>query len=87
MPITRSSTNLPHRWSSATVPDHKCQLNDEFEHRIAMMETSLSRIGMVLDSVQTDVMQVNKGTKELSLEVEGIRQKSIVHDDTLHQLV
>ena len=33
-----------------------------------MMETSLSRFGMILDSVQSDIMQVNKGTKELVLE-------------------
>jgi hypothetical protein len=34
------------------------------------METSLSRFGMILDSVQSDVMQVYKGTKEVSLESE-----------------
>lgn len=86
MMISRSSTSLARRWSSATVPDHKYQLSDELEHRITMMETSLTRFGMILDSVQADVMQVNKGTKELSLEVEGIRQKSTVHDDSLHLL-
>ena len=29
---------------------------------------SLSRIGIILDSIQSDVMQVNKGTKEVVLE-------------------
>lgn len=33
-----------------------------------MMETSLSRSGMILDSMQSDIMQANKGTKELALE-------------------
>lgn len=33
-----------------------------------MMETSLSRFGMILDSIQSDIMQVNKGRKELALE-------------------
>jgi len=32
------------------------------------METSLSRFGMIMDSVQSDIMQVNKGTKEVHLE-------------------
>ena len=35
-----------------------------------MIETSLNRFGMILDSVQSDVMQVNKGTKEMLLESE-----------------
>lgn len=46
------------------------QLSDELEHKISMMDTSLNRLGMILDSVQADIMQVNKGTKELSLEGE-----------------
>ncbi|KAL2892225.1 Protein PAIR1 [Bienertia sinuspersici] len=87
VPITRSSSSLTRRWSSAAVQEHKCQLSDEVEHKISTMETSLNRLGMILDSVQADVMQVNKGTKELSLEAEAIRQKSISHHDTLHQLV
>lgn len=33
-----------------------------------MMETSLSKFSMILDSVQGDIMQVNKGTKEVSVE-------------------
>lgn len=34
------------------------------------METSLNKFGMILDSVQSDVMQVNKGMKEVSMESE-----------------
>lgn len=33
-----------------------------------MIETSLSRLGLILDSVQGDIMQANKGTKEVALE-------------------
>ena len=44
------------------------QLSEGLEHRIGIMETSLSRFAMILDSVQSDVMQVNKGTKETNLE-------------------
>ncbi|CDP08809.1 unnamed protein product [Coffea canephora] len=80
MQISRSSANQMRKWS---LPEHKCQINEELEHRIGMMETSLSRFGMILDSVQSDIMQVNKGTKELVLEVESIRQKMVVHDDVL----
>ncbi|KAH9604118.1 hypothetical protein KSS87_010458 [Heliosperma pusillum] len=66
LPISRSSANLTRRWSSS-LPEQKCQLNDELEHKFATMETMLSRLGMIVDSVQSDIMQVNKGTKELSL--------------------
>lgn len=46
------------------------QISEELERRIGMMETSLNRFGMILDSVQSDVMQVNRGTKEVMLEGE-----------------
>lgn len=58
-------------------------VSEEFEHRIGMMETSLSKFGMILDSVQSDVMQVKKGTKEVSLEMEAIQQKLMVQDSSL----
>ncbi|KNA15819.1 hypothetical protein SOVF_094760 [Spinacia oleracea] len=86
MPISRTSSSLTRRWNSSTGPENKGQLSDELEHKIAMMDTSLNKLGMILDSVQADILQVNKGTKELSLEVEGIRQKSICHHDSLHLL-
>lgn len=43
-------------------------ITGQIEHRIGMIETSLSRLGLILDSVQGDVMQANKGTKEIALE-------------------
>ncbi|KAK9743007.1 hypothetical protein RND81_03G211000 [Saponaria officinalis] len=85
LPISRSSGNLTRRWSSA-VPEQKCQVSDELEHKVATMETLLSRLGLIVDSIQADIMQVNKGTKELLLAVESIRQKSIAQDDALHLL-
>ena len=33
-----------------------------------MIETSLTKFGMILDSIQGDVMQVNKGMKEFLME-------------------
>uniref|UniRef100_A0A2K1XSE7 Protein PAIR1 n=1 Tax=Populus trichocarpa TaxID=3694 RepID=A0A2K1XSE7_POPTR len=83
LPVSRSSCNLVRKWSAARVPDHKCQINEELQHRIGMMETSLTKFGMILDSVQSDVMQVKKGIKEASLETEGMRQKLIVLDTSL----
>ncbi|ESW07074.1 hypothetical protein PHAVU_010G099300 [Phaseolus vulgaris] len=83
-PNSRSSSNLMLKWNSA---DHKAgQLSEGLEHRIGIMETSLNRFGMILDSVQSDVMQVHKGTKEIILEVECIRQKLIAQDNSF-QLV
>ena len=38
------------------------QMGEEFEHRIGTIESSLSRFGLMLESLQTDIMQVNKGT-------------------------
>ncbi|XP_050249622.1 putative recombination initiation defects 3 isoform X2 [Quercus robur] len=86
MQISRSSANLMRKWNSASVTDHRCQISEELEHRIGLMETSLSRFGMILDSVQSDVMQVNKGTKEVSLEMDSTRQKLIVQDNILQSM-
>ncbi|XP_057454637.1 putative recombination initiation defects 3 isoform X4 [Lotus japonicus] len=79
-PNSRSSGNLMVKWNSA---DPKSQLSEGLEHRIGMMETSLSRFAMILDSVQSDVMQVNKGTKEMILDMDYIRQKLIAQDNSL----
>ncbi|XP_073227012.1 putative recombination initiation defects 3 isoform X2 [Cicer arietinum] len=79
-PNSRSSSNLLVKWNSA---DNKNQLSEGLEHRIGIMETSLSRFAMIMDSVQSDIMQVNKGTKEIILEMEYIRQKLIAQDNSL----
>ena len=54
--------NVLHAWAGLN--------SEEFEHRIGVMETSLNKFGMILDSVQSDVMQVNKGMKDVSMESE-----------------
>nr|XP_018676072.1 PREDICTED: uncharacterized protein LOC108951710 [Musa acuminata subsp. malaccensis] len=63
------------------------QVSEELEHRLQLIESSLKRVGMILVSVQGDVMRVNKAIKELSLEAEGIRQKISLFDNSMHQLV
>lgn len=87
LPVSRSSANLKYKWNSTGVPDYRSQISEELEHRIGMMETSLSKFAMILDSVQGDIMQVNKGTKEVSLETESIRQKLSTFDNSLQLLV
>ncbi|XP_050236068.1 putative recombination initiation defects 3 isoform X2 [Mercurialis annua] len=87
MPLSRSSTNIIRKWNPASIPDHKCQINEELEHRMTMMETSLNKFGMILDSVQSDVMQISKGTKEVSLEMEAIRQKLVGLDTSLQLMI
>ncbi|KAL5062059.1 hypothetical protein RYX36_023796 [Vicia faba] len=81
---SRSSSNLLVKWNSV---DNKNQLSEGLETRIGIMETSLSRFAMIMDSVQSDVMQVNKGTKEINLEMECIRQKLIAQDNSLQLMM
>ncbi|TYH58673.1 hypothetical protein ES332_D08G171400v1 [Gossypium tomentosum] len=87
VPISRSSTNIIRKWNPVSAPEHRCQTSEELEHRLSVIETSLNRFGMILDSVQSDIMQVNKGTKELLLEMEGMRQRSIAEDTSLQLMI
>ncbi|CAN6487372.1 unnamed protein product [Victoria cruziana] len=80
----RSSTNTLRRWNPTPASDTR--FSEELERRLGMMDTTLHRLAMILDSVQGDVMQINKAVKEVSLEVEGVRQKMMVQDNVL-QLV
>ncbi|QHO22188.1 hypothetical protein DS421_12g352970 [Arachis hypogaea] len=81
---SKSSSNLKVKQNP---PEHRSQLNDGLEHRIGMMETSLRRFAMILDSVQCDVMQINKETKEVTLEMGCIKQKLIAQDNSLQLIV
>ncbi|KVH97248.1 hypothetical protein Ccrd_000653 [Cynara cardunculus var. scolymus] len=85
MPLSRSSTGLIRKWGSA-ISEQRCQMGEEFEHRIGTIESSLSRFGLMLESLQTDIMQVNKGTKELAMDMESIRQKLIANDNTFQMI-
>ncbi|XP_013595873.1 PREDICTED: protein PAIR1-like isoform X3 [Brassica oleracea var. oleracea] len=83
----RSFSGLQRRWSSDSVGESKPQLSEEFEQRFRVMETSLSKFGMMLDSIQSDIMQANRGTKEVLLITERIQQKLILQDTSLQQLI
>ncbi|VVA89622.1 unnamed protein product [Arabis nemorensis] len=88
MPASRSSSGgLTRRWSSVSAGESKSQISEELEQRFGMMETSLSRFGMMLDSIQSDIMQANRGTKEVFLETERIHQKLTLQDTSLQQLI
>ncbi|CAH2039316.1 unnamed protein product [Thlaspi arvense] len=87
MVASRSSSGLTRRWSSASVGDSKSQIGEELEQRFGMMETSLSKFAMILDSIQSDIIQANRGTKEVFLETERIQQKLILQDTSLQQLI
>ncbi|CAN4111588.1 unnamed protein product [Withania somnifera] len=76
--LSNPSTNYMRKRS---VPESKCQRSEELEHKIGMVETSLSRQGMILDSIQSDIMQVNRGTKEILMEMESLRPKLVSHDE------
>ncbi|KAK4371924.1 hypothetical protein RND71_007308 [Anisodus tanguticus] len=78
--LSKPLTNYMRKWS---VPENKCQITEELEHKIGMVETSLSRQGMILDSIQGDIMQVNRGTKEILMEMESLRPKLVSHDELL----
>ncbi|KAI3743914.1 hypothetical protein L1987_56984 [Smallanthus sonchifolius] len=82
MPISRSSTALTRKWSSG-FSEQRSQMSEEFERRIGTIESSLSRFGIMMESLQTDILQVNKGTKELAMDMESIRQKLNAQDNSL----
>ncbi|KAL9253041.1 putative recombination initiation defects 3 [Drosera capensis] len=82
MPVSLTSSNFMRKWTSTSAPEHKCQTNEDLDHRIATIEM----FGIILDSVQSDVMQISKGTKGISLELESLRQKLMVHEDSIHVL-
>ncbi|CAM8945291.1 unnamed protein product [Rhodiola kirilowii] len=84
-PISRPSTDALRKWNSSSASDNR-PVSEALEQRIGRMENSVTRLGIILDSMQSDVLQVNKGTKEVSQELEGIKQKLNVIDNSLQQL-
>ncbi|PKI39996.1 hypothetical protein CRG98_039659 [Punica granatum] len=70
MPLSRNSSNLARKWNSTSMTDNRCHISEELEHRIGLMETSLSRFGRILDSVQSDVMQ-KKGQADVKASLDG----------------
>ena len=44
------------------------QVNEEVERKFQHLASSVHKMGMILDSVQNDVMQLNRAMKEASLD-------------------
>ena len=44
------------------------QVNEEVERKFQHLASSVHKMVMILDSVQNDVMQLNRGMKEASLD-------------------
>ncbi|KAI4303374.1 hypothetical protein MLD38_039014 [Melastoma candidum] len=86
LPISRYSTNCMRKWGPAVSSESRCQVSEDLEHKIGSLEASLIRFGITLDSIQSDVMQLNKRTKELTLEVENVQQKLINQDSSIQLL-
>ncbi|KMZ71566.1 hypothetical protein ZOSMA_17G01240 [Zostera marina] len=89
--LSRPISNNVSRLNIGSASEKRCilssQINNELEHRIGLMENNLSRLGRILDSVQGDIMQVNKSVKDVALETECIRQKMIVQDNLLQLIL
>ncbi|XP_023539314.1 protein PAIR1-like [Cucurbita pepo subsp. pepo] len=86
LPLSKSSTSLTQRWKSTPLPDSKCQLGEELDRRLGTIENSLNKFGKILDSLHGDILHLNQGMKQISLDVEGIWQKVIVNSSLLQSM-
>ncbi|XP_023526420.1 protein PAIR1-like isoform X2 [Cucurbita pepo subsp. pepo] len=84
--LSKSSTSLTQRWKSTPLPDSKCQVGEELDRRLGTIENSLNKFGKILDSLHSDILQLNKGMKQISLDVEGIWQKMIISSSLLQSM-
>ncbi|XP_057861776.1 putative recombination initiation defects 3 isoform X2 [Cryptomeria japonica] len=79
-----SANNMIQRINHGSYPD---RISEELEQRLSNVDTALNRVVLVLNSVQSDLQQVNKAVKEVSLQTESIRQTIVVQESTLQQLI
>ncbi|XP_022943725.1 protein PAIR1 isoform X1 [Cucurbita moschata] len=86
LPLSKSSTSLTQRWKSTPLPDSKCQVGEELDRRLGTIENSLNKFGKILDSLHGDILHLNQGMKQISLDVEGIWQKVIVNSSLLQSM-
>ncbi|XP_022974597.1 protein PAIR1-like isoform X2 [Cucurbita maxima] len=86
LPLSKSSTSLTQRWKSTPLPDYKCQVGEELDRRLGTIENSLNKFGKILDSLHGDILHLNQGMKQISLDVEGIWQKVIVNSSLLQSM-
>ncbi|KAM3316703.1 hypothetical protein ACQJBY_034694 [Aegilops geniculata] len=84
--LTKIPTNPIHRWSPSLL-DSRCQVNEEVERKFQHLASSVHKMGMILDSVQNDVMQLNRAMKEASLDSGSIQKKFVLLEDSLKQIL
>ncbi|XP_015690593.2 protein PAIR1 [Oryza brachyantha] len=85
--LAKVPSNSMHRWNPS-VADTRCQVaNEDVERKFQHLASSLHKMGMVVDSVQSDVMQLNRSMKEASLDSSSIRQKVVLLESSLQQIL
>ncbi|PVH33382.1 hypothetical protein PAHAL_9G639900 [Panicum hallii] len=85
--LAKIPSNSVHRWNPSP-PDSRCQVpNEDVERKFQHLASSVHKMGMVLDSVQNDVMQLNRAMKEASLDSGSIQQKVVVLDNSLQKIL
>ncbi|KAM0926324.1 hypothetical protein ACQ4PT_003440 [Festuca glaucescens] len=62
------------------------QVNEDVERKFQHVASSVHKMGMVLDSVQNDVMQLNRAMKEASLDC-SIQKKFVLVETSLQQIL
>ncbi|KAM0896858.1 hypothetical protein ACQ4PT_022930 [Festuca glaucescens] len=62
-------------------------INEDVERKFQHVASSVHKMGMVLDSVQNDVMQLNRAMKEASLDSGSIQKKFVLVETSLQQIV
>nr|AAN60485.1 Hypothetical protein [Oryza sativa Japonica Group] len=85
--LAKLPSNPVHRWNPS-IADTRCQVtNEDVERKFQHLASSVHKMGMVVDSVQSDVMQLNRAMKEASLDSGSIRQKIAVLESSLQQIL
>ncbi|CAH1450881.1 unnamed protein product [Lactuca virosa] len=69
------STGLICKWGS--ILEQICQMSDELEHMTETIDSSLNRFGLMLEYLQADEINVNKGSKELTMNKQMERRYKI----------
>ncbi|ONL92655.1 Protein PAIR1 [Zea mays] len=83
--LAKTSSNPVHRWNPS-LPDSRCVVPaEDVERKFQHMASSVHKVGMVLDSVQNDTMQLNRAMKEAALDSGSIQQKIVVLDTSMQK--
>ncbi|TVU48684.1 hypothetical protein EJB05_08329 [Eragrostis curvula] len=84
--LAKISSNPVHRWNPS-LPDSRCQVpNEDVERKFQHLASSVHKMGMVIDSVQNDCMQLNRAMKEASLDSGSIQQKVVLLDNSIQKI-